>query len=290
MKFKKIMLSILFIILCITCDNSNKKKIDQINLSENNMIKDDVKESNNIEKSKDEIDFLEKFSQEKLDLYFKDFNKATFLISDGKKDVIYNKDLANTPISPYSTFKIPNSIIALETKAIINGNTMKKWDGVVNSREVANHDHDLDSAFENSIVWYYKELAKDIGRENMKEYLEKMDYGNKDISGGIDKFWLGSSLKITPLEQLEFLKKLYYNSFGFSEETMAIMKSIMKQKNVKMDIYGKTGSSGKGMYWFIGYIMIEDKPYFFVTYLEDDKTTLTAKEYTVNIFDKLLND
>jgi beta-lactamase class D len=37
----------------------------------------------------------------------------------------------------------------------------------------------------------------------------KISYGNQDISGGIDQFWLSSSLKISPKEQADFMEALY---------------------------------------------------------------------------------
>lgn len=229
-----------------------------------------------------EIDFLNNFEETKLASYFDGFDHAAFIITDGTEPIIYNSELANTPLSPYSTFKIPNSMIALETAVIDHNDSTKKWDGTVNSREVVNQDHNLDSAFENSVVWYYQELARDIGEDKMKEYLARMNYGNQDISGGIDQFWLGSSLEITPLEQLEFIKNTYENTFGFSKSTVDTMKKIMKEKNTDFDLYGKSGSSIDQASWYVGYLEIKDKTYFFVTYMEDKD--IHAKQYTIDLF------
>lgn len=235
-----------------------------------------------------EADFLTNFDEQSLAGYFDQFDRAAFLISDGEATLVYNQELADTPLPPYSTFKIPNSIIALETKVISADDSKKKWDGVTYSREVVNQDHDLASAFENSVVWYYKELAREIGPERMQEYLERMDYGNQDISGGIDEFWLGSSLEITPVQQLQFIENFYYNLFEFSDDTISTVKQIMKQKDVEYDLFGKSGSSGEGMSWYVGYLEIAEKPYFFVTYIEDQDVDVQAKQYTINLFTSLL--
>lgn len=284
MKKKRILLTLLFLVLIFS--SCNKK--------DNNIITEEKENLNNSEQNddndNDKYSLLNVFDNQKLDDCFGFYEKAAFVISDGENMVIYNDNLANTKISPYSTFKIPNSIIALETGVITKDNSLKKWDGTVYSREVLNKDHDLASAIDGSVVWYYKELANDIGEENMKKYLEIISYGNQDISGGLDRFWLGSSLEITPIEQVEFLIKFYNNEFNFSEDTINTVKSIIKQKDLSYDIYGKSGSSGEGMSWFIGYVIKNDKPYFFATYLEDKEKGLQAKTYTIDMFTEILDN
>lgn len=284
MKKKRVLLILLFLVLIFS--SCNKK--------DNNIITEEKENLNNLKQNddndNDKYSLLNVFDNQKLDDCFGFYEKAAFVISDGENMVVYNDDLANTKISPYSTFKIPNSIIALETGVITKDNSLKKWDGTVYSREVLNKDHDLASAIDGSVVWYYKELANDIGEENMKKYLKIMSYGNQDISGGLDQFWLGSSLEITPIEQVEFLIKFYNNEFNFSEDTINTVKSIIKQKDLSYDIYGKSGSSGEGMSWFIGYVIKNDKPYFFATYLEDKEKGLQAKTYTIDIFTEILDN
>ena len=100
---------------------------------------------------------------------------------------------------PASTFKIPNSIIALETGVV--GDPDKdvfKWDGVTRSIEAWNKDHTLRSAIAVSAVPVYQEIARRIGAERMQKYVDLFDYGNRDIGGGIDQFWLTGNLRIDP--------------------------------------------------------------------------------------------
>ena len=61
----------------------------------------------------------------------------------------------------------------------------------------------------------------------MKYLLDKANYGNADTSGGIDKFWLTGGLRITPEQEIDFLKRLYNNKLPFSQRTMDIVKKIM---------------------------------------------------------------
>ncbi len=72
-----------------------------------------------------------------------------------------------------------------------------------------NEDLDMVSAFKYSAVWFYQELARRIGEAQMQHYVTLNHYGNENISGGIDRFWLDGEVRISADEQIELLKKLY---------------------------------------------------------------------------------
>lgn len=105
---------------------------------------------------------------------------GSFLFYDLKKDAFIRFNPARTRqgFLPASTFKIVNSLIALEEKIIPDEKHIFKWDGTKREYEIWNKDHDLASAFKNSVVWYYQKLARKIGKQRMKEYLKQMHYGN----------------------------------------------------------------------------------------------------------------
>jgi beta-lactamase class D len=110
---------------------------------------------------------------------------------------------------PASTFKIPNSIIALETGVVEDPDKdVFKWDGVTRSIEAWNKDHTLRSAIAASAVPVYQEIARRIGQERMQKYVDLLDYGNRDIGGGIDQFWLTGNLRIDPIQQIDFVDRL----------------------------------------------------------------------------------
>ena len=110
---------------------------------------------------------------------------------------------------PASTFKIPNSMIALETGVVADPDKdVFKWDGVVRSIEAWNKDHTLRSAIAASAVPVYQEIARRIGAERMQKYVDLFDYGNRDIGGGIDQFWLTGNLRIDPVQQVDFVDRL----------------------------------------------------------------------------------
>ena len=120
-----------------------------------------------------------------------------------------DKDRSGEAKLPASTFKIPNSIIALETGVV--GDPDKdvfKWDGVTRNIEAWNRDHTLRTAIAASAVPVYQEIARRIGAERMQKYLDLFEYGNRDIGGGIDQFWLTGNLRIDPVQQVDFVDRL----------------------------------------------------------------------------------
>lgn len=130
---------------------------------------------------------------------------------------------AETGYIPASTFKIPNTLIALETKVASGPEFALAWDGVEREIDEWNRDHTLSTAFSNSVVWFYQELARRIGAESMQRWLDALDYGNRDIGGGIDRFWLDGALRISPREQVEFLRRLHEGTTPLSPATVTMM-------------------------------------------------------------------
>ncbi len=136
-------------------------------------------------------------------------------------------------------------------------------------------DHDLRSAMKYSVVWYYQEVARRAGAENYRQYLRKINYGNQDISGGIDKFWLSSTLKISANEQIEFLRKFYDGMPEFSKRAAAIVKSlIVLEQTATYTLRGKTGAgpreNGKMLGWLVGYVETKDNFYFYALNFDGD--------------------
>jgi beta-lactamase class D len=162
-------------------------------------------------------------------------------------------------VSPCSTFKIPNSLVGLETGVIADEGTVLKWDGVKRSRPEWNRDHTLASAIKVSAVWYYQELARRVGAERMQTLLSAIPYGNADISGGIERFWLGGSLQVSPNEQVAFLERLRLSQLPFSERSQRIVRDILLQESPGPIAYrGKTGSCGfdgaPDHGWWVGWV------------------------------------
>ncbi|CAH0262168.1 putative beta-lactamase YbxI [Peribacillus sp. Bi96] len=213
-------------------------------------------------------------------------HEGTFILREMKKDktFIYNKERAAQRFAPQSTFKVPNALIGLQVGAVEDEYDIKYWDGVKREIEIWNQDHTLGSGLRNSVVWYYQAMARDIGEDRMEEWVQKISYGNQDISGGIDQFWLSSSLKISPIEQADFMESLYKENLPFDKVTMKTVKRMMIQtEGDNFTLYGKTGQ-GSNLGWYVGFIETNDHDYVFVTNISG--TSADAKSITMAILKK----
>lgn len=201
--------------------------------------------------------------------------KGSVLIYNPQTDVYYSNDFEWAQIGklPASTFKIPNSIIALETGIIESDSTILKWDG--EKRNLARWEKDLSfrDAFQLSCVPCYQEIARNIGVGRMIENLDKLGYdGMKLDSNSIDRFWLVGSSSINQFQQIDFLSRFYNNKLPISQQTHSIMKRMMQiDKTMEYTLSGKTGWSyyketDNG--WFVGYIEKEDDVFYLATNIE----------------------
>lgn len=191
----------------------------------------------------------------------------------------YNPDQQDQPFTPASTFKICNTLIGLETGVIPDENHTMAWDSV-NRNVYWDRDHDLRSAFRYSVVWYYQELARRVGEERMKTWLDRAEYGNRDISGGIDLFWLTGGLRITPNQQIDFLQRVRNNEVPFSQRSLDILKDIMIERETEHYVLrGKTGWGTQeelNIGWFVGYVESNDQVYYFVNCVQLPERDLEA--------------
>ena len=201
--------------------------------------------------------------------YYTQFNvEGTFVLYDQNADkyLVFNPSLINEPFIPASTFKICNSLIGLETGVIKDENFLIHWDSIKRNPDW-DKDHTLKTAFQVSAVWYYQELARRVGGQKMKNWLDKTNYGNTDTSGGIDKFWLTGGLRISPQQQIDFLRRLHDNKLPFSQRSVDIVKEIMIAKDSAGYILrAKTGwsrQSGKEIGWYIGYVETKNDVFYF---------------------------
>ena len=207
--------------------------------------------------------------------YYDQFKvEGSFVLYDPQtnKCVFYNPDQYEQTFTPASTFKICNSLIGLETGVIKDENFIISWDSVNRQNPKWNIDQDLKTAFKNSTVWYYQELARRVGKHKMKSWLKKVKYGNKCTSGGIDKFWLTGGLRISPKQQIDFLQRLHDNQLPFSQRSVDIVKNIMIVKDtLDYVVRAKSGWGGqdnKDIGWYVGYLETKDQVYYFANCIQ----------------------
>jgi beta-lactamase class D len=227
--------------------------------------------------------------------HFQGFTGA-FVLHDLTNDgyIRYNPEQCSERLLPASTFKIMSSLIGLETGVIPDENYVIEWDGTKHDISSWNQDHTLKTAIQNSVVWYYQELARRVGRERMQHYVDTVGDGNQAITGPIEAFWLDGTLKISADEQVRFLKRLYQSDLAFSGRSTKIVKEILVLETT--DTYQLSGKTGSGQAdnvyigWFVGFVEEENSVFFFATNIKGADSAakgLKAKEITLNILQEL---
>ena len=208
---------------------------------------------------------------------------------------VYNMKLDTQRILPASTFKIVNSLIGLQTSKILDEKMIIKWDGVKRSNEDWNKDLTMEQAFKVSAVPYYQEVARRIGRDTMQLWIDSLHYGNMNISGPIDSFWLNNTLKISPDEQLGLLYKLYFDKLPFDKRAQQIVRDVMLQENNTLyKLSYKTGwgfdEQNNSVGWVVGWIEENRHVYFFVTLVKTPDKNVDMKTVRMNITKGILKE
>jgi beta-lactamase class D len=187
--------------------------------------------------------------------------------------VLYDKT-ANTFVTcdsvylPASTFKIPNSIIALEEGIIKDTFQVVRWDSTQYPIKAWNQDQTISSAMKYSCVWFYIRIAEQVGIKKYEQYLRSFQYGNMQIGTSANSFWLSGDIRITPNQQIEFLQKMYEYRLPVSKRSIDIVKNIIVLERGKGYILrGKTGGANidenRYITWLVGYIERGSKIYYY---------------------------
>lgn len=205
---------------------------------------------------------------------------------------IYNQKAGTTRISPDSTYKIYSALCALEQGVITPDSSYMKWDGSAFPFEAWNQDQNLNTAMSRSVNWYFKSLDEKSGISALKSCIGRLEYGNQDLSGGIGSYWLESSLKISPVEQVELLSRLCQGTLPFQPDHIkAVKDSLYISASQGVSLYGKTGTgniNGKDVNgWFIGFVQSKDDTYVFSTNIQSDHSAngRTAAAITLDILE-----
>lgn len=221
---------------------------------------------------------------------------GSFVLYDTKTDVwkIYNEKQASIRISPNSTYKIYDALLGLENEIITPDDSLMTWNGEDYPFDAWEADHDLHSAMQNSVNWYFQTIDSTAGAETVRNFLEEIEYGNQTIGDDLEMYWTDLSLKISPIEQVEMLQKFYENEFEFSAENIqAVKDSILLSDTASGTLYGKTGTGridGQDVNgWFIGYYETQNTVYYFAANIqgESDTTGSSAMKITLDILEDM---
>lgn len=246
-----------------------------------------------VNKAKNDDSLKKYFDENKVDGCFTMLDNATGEIT------VYNMKLDTMRFSPASTFKIVNSLVGLQTGVIVDENMQVKWDGTIrfypngDTAKSWNKDMNMTEAFKASAVPYYQEVARRIGKDTMQQWIDSMGYGNKNISGPIDSFWLNGKLKISPDEQLGLVKRLYFDQLPFRKSVHQQVKDVMLQENnTAYKLSYKTGwgfgEDGNALSWMTGWIEENNHVYFFVTFIKAPAREIDMEKVRMNITRSIL--
>jgi beta-lactamase class D len=198
---------------------------------------------------------------------------GAFVLYDEATDrlVVHDSARAATRFVPASTFKILNSLIALDEGVLADEHEVVAWDGV-DRGDWWNGDMDMTTAFQRSAVWFYQRIARQVGVARMRAWVERTGYGNADIGGGIDRFWLEGELRISALEQVDLLRRLHAGTLPFSQRSQRIVRRVMRMDEGEGYVLsGKTGwarQQGVNYGWLVGWVEREGGTAFFATQIE----------------------
>ena len=219
-----------------------------------------------------------------------------FILYDVENDtnIIYNQPRTVQQFLPAYTYKILNSLIALECRVIEDENEIISWDSVERFVPAWNKDQNLRTGIKYSVVWFYQELARRIGEARMQSWVDRIKYGNMDIGSEIDNFWLVGELRITPMEQLHFLKKFSNGDLPFNKEHINTVQEILiEDRNDQYVFRAKTGWAdfGQPIGWYIGYIVYNGKTFIFVNNIDinSNEDAKARKAIVREVFKELLN-
>lgn len=223
---------------------------------------------------------------------------AVTLDSEKNQYTFYNEDKCRERVPPNSTFKVISALIGIYNQVITTEDSKMGCNGMNYPIDTWNADLTLAEAFQSSCVWYFRKVIDEVGQEKVQEELRRLAYGNCDISewtgngansfAELNGFWLESSLLISPLEQVEILRKIVEGKTIYTESEVEILKSIMLLEiDDSQKIYGKTGTGTDGTAWFIGFVENEDTNMYFAIYLDDSISNeingAKAQEIALNI-------
>ncbi|MET0795080.1 MAG: penicillin-binding transpeptidase domain-containing protein [Polyangiaceae bacterium] len=198
---------------------------------------------------------------------------ALFDTRDGKLRCS-DPDRCDRRYLPASTFKIANSIIGLETGVLSDAESPLPWDGKEYANAAWNRDNTLRSAVQVSCVPCFRSIARQVGPARMAEWVTRLDYGNHDTSGQADLFWLRGALRITPSEQVDFLRRLDFGKLPIQEHTLDVVRDVLTLDVTPSYIFrGKTGYASPPdevmeVGWFVGWVELGERRVFFATVID----------------------
>lgn len=228
-----------------------------------------------------------------------------FIVKELNSKILVKDGECSIRHSPCSTFKIAISLMGFDNGFLKDENTPEIYfkSGYVDWLDVWKQPHNPRTWMKHSCVWYSQCITRHLGNSAFNNYVKKFSYGNMDTQGNSDKpdgltsCWLSSSLKISPVEQVNFLEKLLLSKLAVNKNAERLTRNILFIQDLPngWKLYGKTGSGyqysqveGKNLQigWFVGWLERSGKTLIFAQYIEDDRiqssyASVRAKDFAI---------
>ena len=218
--------------------------------------------------------------------------QCTLILDAASGKTLYQDGVCDQRFSPASTFKVPLSLIGYDA-GILSDEHTPTWDYKPEFNAVKRDQRAVDPTIweKDSILWFSREITRRLGEKNFAGYVSRFDYGNNDVSGnpgksdGLTQSWVNSSLKITPIEQVNFLRRLLDRKLPVSARAYDMTKAVIPTfKAGDWTVQGKTGSTRLGndadkiqdkrsLGWFVGWAQKGDQRIVFARLVVDTKRT-----------------
>ncbi len=195
---------------------------------------------------------------------------------------VYNMELDTQRLPTGTSFKIPETLIGIQTGKIINENTTLLHDTSTNGNL------NLKQAFNKTSIPYFQEMARQIGKDTLRMWLDSLSYGNKKMSTPVDSFWLNNELKISPDEQLGFLSKLYFEQLPFQKYAQETVANLMMKEDDSLYRLSYTTGTGideknNSIAWNLGWIEENRHIYFFVTFIKTPDKSIEGEGAAIKV-------
>lgn len=187
--------------------------------------------------------------------------------ADGRSVFVHDIGRSGRRYPAASTFKILNTLIAVETGAVSGKDAVLGWDGRIHDFPDWNRDQSLGSAFRVSCVWCYQEMARRVGAQRYREYVDRCAYGELSEPFDGSAFWLDGSLTISAMEQVRFLRRFCNRELPFGPEAYATLRDIMVvEHSPEMTLRAKSGWASRStpqVGWYVGWVEAEGRAWLF---------------------------
>ncbi len=203
---------------------------------------------------------------------------CTLIADAGSGAVLLEQGDCATRVTPASTFKIAISLMGYDAGVLRDLHTpaLPFLPGYLDWRDSWKQTTDPSRWMKYSVVWYSQQTVKALGAQRFQRYVQAFDYGNQDIAGdpgqhnGMTGSWINSSLRISPREQLAFVRKIVQRQLPVSARAYDMTAALMlaEQRPGGWEVHGKIGGAG-GYGWYVGWALQGGQTRVFARLIQD---------------------